>query len=194
MLWLVALAPTLGAARDAAPAPFDVVVRVHWGDDSVGPESLREEVERSVVRQLDRAACFDSLTRYAVGEPQAEDDGDADLLFSIEIRNLEVREEWDVSVSERTSPNQQPSATDDDLTATVAFDLIFDLALLPEELSLKRKRLHHEKSYRPEFGEDPREHVREEVIQDLSRSARSFVCKGTRKLIRGIEQARAASD
>jgi len=184
-----------GAAPGSTPAPYDVVVHVLWGDDDIGPEALRAQVERTVIHELDRAQCFDTLSRFGGEDEQhVAPDGDADLMFDIVISNLEVREDWSVSVVEKASPNQQQDKIDGAQLATVEFDVTFDLGLLPDKLPLRHKRYHHAQSYRPQYGGDPREQVRAEVIDDLARDARSFLCKGTKKLTKAIDQARTAPD
>ncbi|HXV76662.1 MAG TPA: hypothetical protein VD788_10115 [Candidatus Polarisedimenticolaceae bacterium] len=190
VLSLALLAASAVCLAATPAAPYDLIVHVVWGDESVGPESLREQVERSVVRWLDAAACYHSLARFDDDHASPNDDV-SDLLFTIEISNLEVREDWEVSIAERTSPDQQPGETDDDLVATVGFDVDFVLQLLPERQALRQRSFRHEKSYRPRFGEDARESVRDEAIDDLARSARSFVCNRRKKLAGEIARATA---
>jgi hypothetical protein len=183
----------LPASAGKGPAPYDLAIQVLWGDDSLGSETLRERVEWAVVRNLDDAACFASLHRFGVNDDVSLEH-EADLLLRVVLSNLVVREDWEVSVTERTSPNTPQEETDDARTATVAFDIVYKLSLLPDDLELKRRKLRHTKTYRPREGENPREAVRGQVIDDLSRSAKSFVCKGSGKLPRDIARVRGVPD
>ena len=184
LLLLVALGPQAGAGQ-AGPAPFELTVQVIYGDDSLGAESLREDVERWVFRDIASRGCYASIARY--GATKAEG---SDLLLRIRLTNLDVHESWEVSLAERTSPNNSGDDMANRITATVAFDVEMDFLLLPEERILRAREYRHHQTYRPSLGEDPREAVRMLVLDDLARDARTFVCKGTKKLPREMERAR----
>ena len=175
-------------ARAAAPVPLTLALDVRWGDESMGPESLREEVSRQVLRELDRSRCYAAVTRG--DEPDGKD---ADVRYSVTLSNLEVRESWDVSIAERTSPNQDPSEVQGALLATVDFDVVLELRTLPDELPLRSRAMRQNGSYRPQRSEDAQEEARRLVIDDLARLATKFACKQTAKLPKEIEQARAAA-
>jgi len=194
LLILVALGPP-SAAGSPEPAPYKLAVQVVYGDDSLGTESLRDGVERWVFREVASRRCYVSAERYAPrkeaeGESPANDTSGPDLLFRITLTNLDVHESWDVTLAERTSPDGAGEDMSNRITATVAFDVEMELSLMPEEKRLRRIDFHHNQSYSPTMGEDPREAVRTLVLEDLSRSARGFACKGTKKLPREIERAR----
>jgi hypothetical protein len=183
-------------AGSAAPAPFDLALQVVYGDDSLGSESLREDAERWIFREVASERCYASMERYGV-ESETHEAGDVaepsdpDLLLRITVTNLELHESWDVTLAERTSPDRPEEEMANRITATVAFDVDMDFRLLPDDLRLRRRQFHFDQTYRPTMGEDPREAVRMLVLDDLARSARSFTCKGTKKLPREIERARA---
>jgi hypothetical protein len=148
-----------------------------------------------VFREVASRRCYVSAERYAPrkeaeGESPATDTSGPDLLFRITLTNLDVHESWDVTLAERTSPDGSGEDMSNRITATVAFDVEMELSLMPEEKRLRRIDFHHNQSYSPTMGEDPREAVRTLVLEDLSRSARGFACKGTKKLPREIERAR----
>ena len=185
-------------ARSAAPAPFELALQVVYGDDSLGSESLREEVERWIFREVASQRCYAAMERYGVA-PATQEDGEAtepsdpDLLFRITLTNLELHESWDVTLAERTSPDRAGEDMSNRITATVAFDVDMDFRLLPDDTTLRKREFRFEQTYRPTMGEDPREAVRMLVLEDLARSARGFACKGTKKLPREIERARSRS-
>lgn len=183
------------ATPAGGPAPYDVAVRVIWGDESMGPESLRERVEWQVVQSLDSSGCYRSLYPLQPKESvESAEEANPDLVLRIELSDLEVREDWELSVADRTARHVPEEETDDDRTATVAFDARYELALWPEERVVRHKTLRHSATYRPHRGEDPREAVRDQAIAALGRSVRSFVCKRRGKLPREIEQARSGGD
>ena len=197
-LLLLATLGSLASAGQAGPAPFGLSVQVIYGDDSLGAESLREDVERWVFRDIASRGCYASMERYGArsgkgGEAESEVDPrlDSDLLLRIRLTNLEVHESWDVSLAERTSPNNSGEDMSNRITATVAFDVEMEFLLLPELRILRGREYRHHQTYRPSLGEDPREAVRMLVLDDLARDARTFVCKGTKKLPRVIARARA---
>lgn len=189
---LVAGDVALAATR--RPVALDLTFEVIWGDESMGEESLREDVERQVLARLEQSACYASVVR---ARPTAGEEAGApaDLLFRLKLSDLEVREDWEVSIAERTSPNQPPGEAENRVLATIGFDVSMDLSLLPEAVSLRARDYRHEHGYRPlQQGEDPREEVRRLVIDDLARQATSFACKGATKLPAQIARTRAASD
>lgn len=187
-LAVTALLVLAGAAAAAAPVPLTLALDVRWGDESMGPESLREEVVRQVLRELDRSGCYASITRG-----DKPDGKTADVLYGVTLSNLEVIERWDMSIAERTSPNQDPSEVQGALLATVEFDVALELTTLPDELPLRSRSLRQNGSYRPLRNEDAQEEARRLVIDDLGRLATKFACKQTAKLPKEIEQARAGA-
>lgn len=195
LLVAVAVGPPSSAGSNP-PAPFNLAFQVIYGDDSLGNESLRESVERWVFREVASRGCYAAMERYtgpveSAGETTGDVPAGPDLLFRITLTNLDVRESWDVTLAERTSPDGTGEDMSNRITATVAFDVVMDLLVMPEEKKLRRVDFRHNQSYRPTAGEDPREAVRLLVLEDLARSARGFACKGSKKLPREIERARA---
>jgi len=193
MLFALALAAVSGipdARAKAAPAPQRVAVQVVYGEH-VGTESVREEVEFRIIREIEHAGCFAVLERY-----ETEEDGkpsEADVLFRIILSDLQIREDWEESIATRTSPNRPPGDQANKVVTTIELNVRFDMLLLPNAFTLRTRSYHHEESYRPTCSEDPRYEVRRMVIEELSRDARVFACKGSKKLSREIDRARAAS-
>jgi hypothetical protein len=178
------------ARAKAAPAPQRVALQVVYGEN-VGTESVREEIELRIIREIEHAGCFAAIERY-----ETEDEGEpseADVLFRIILSGLQIREDWEESIATRTSPNRPPGDQADKVVTTIKLNVRFDVLLLPDAFTLRTRSYHHEESYRPTCSEDPRYEVRRMVIEEISRNARSFACKGSRKLSREIERARAAS-
>jgi hypothetical protein len=176
------------AARTPSPVGLTLALDVRWGDETMGPESLREEVVRQVLRELDRSDCYASITRgdKPGGAP-------ADLRYAVTLSDLEVTEHLDMSIAERTSPNQDPSEVQSALLATVEFDVQLELSTLPDELPLRSRSLRQTGSYRPQHSENAQEEARRMVIDDFARLATKFACKQTTKLPQEIERARAAA-
>ena len=185
VLPLVVLAPVAGAA---APVDLTLALDVRWGDESMGPESLREEVARQLLRELDRAGCYAAVQRG--DKPGGEA---ADLQYAVTLSNLDVSERWDMSIAEQTSPNQDPSEVQSAVVAMVDFDVALALTTLPDELPLRARSFRQNGSYRPLHNEDAQEEVRRLVIDELARDATKFACKQTAKLPKEIERARAAA-
>ena len=187
----------LGAAGSAhaaksRTAPLRLAFQVIWGDESMGEESLRDRVERAVLERLERAGCYSTVVRAGPGTA-AEGQG-ADVLYRLTLSNLDVREDWDVSIAERTSPDQPADEAENQVVARIGFDVSMELSLLPETVALRDKRYRHDQSYRPLHGEDPREEARRMVIDDLARQATTFACKSATKLPAQIARVRSASD
>jgi hypothetical protein len=189
----IAVCPSSNAGSTEA-APFQLALQVVYGDDSLGSESLREDVERWIFREVASHGCYASMERYGVvadAGGEAAGSSNPDLLLRITLTNLEVHESWDVTLAERTAPDRAGEDMSDRITATVAFDVDMDFKLLPEDTTLRKREFAFHQTYRPSMGEDPREAVRMLVLEDLARSARGFACKGTKKLPREIERTRS---
>jgi len=192
LVLLSALPATVGVADKGRPVDLALSFEVIWGDESMGPESLREEVALHALRRLEEARCFASIS--AVVPPDGESgDPAADVMLAVTLSRLEIRERWDVSIAERTSPDRAPGETDNQVEATVGFDVSMVLRALPEAIPLRTRSWRHEQSYRPQQGEDPREAVRRQVIDDLGRDAAGFACKNVAKLPTQIARARATA-
>jgi hypothetical protein len=146
-----------------------------------------------VLRRLEEARCFASISRATAPSDGVSGDHAEDVTFGVTLSRLEVRESWDVSIAERTAPDRVPGETDNDVEATVGFDVSMVLRALPEGLPLRTRSYRHEQSYRPLQGEDPREEVRRQVIDDLGRDAAAFACKNVAKLPSLIARERAAA-
>ena len=190
-LVLLGAAGPAHAAKNRAVA-LKLAFHVIWGDESMGEESLRDRVEREVLERLEQAGCYSSVVR---ADPKAPAEGTgADVLYRLTLGNLEVREDWEVSIAERTSPDQPADEAENQVVARIGFDVSMELSLLPEAVALRDKSYRHDQSYRPLHGEDPREEARRMVIDDLARQATAFACKGATKLPAQIARVRSASD
>ena len=174
------------------PLPLRLAVQVDYQDKSLGPESLRAEVERQIVREIGDDGCYTQVERLGFGsESGGDEESRADLLLRIGLSQLEVAEDWDLSLADRTSPNRGGENRDAMRVARVAYNVEMELLVLPGRVPLRQRHYHHSESYRPLGSEDPREAVRTQAVHDLARSARRLVCKGRNKLPREIERSGA---
>ncbi len=183
---LVLLTPAGDAGKKGESTSLGLAVQVVYGEE-VGSESLREQVELTIVRAIEQGQCYRLVERYDTDQ-QLE----ADVALRVGIHNLEVREDYEASIAERTSPR---TGGDPNLqrrvVATIAFDVRLEMFALPEAVLVRSRAYHHEEGYRPQHTEDARYEVRRKVIQELARDVRSFACKSAKKLPREIARARA---
>ena len=158
--------------------PFDLQLDVGFDESVGGRESVREEVERVILDELDNAACF-----RAVGSRLAENAGSAELRLMVRI--LEVTEEtsYDLSIAAQTAPNASPAADKKQTTRMVA-DVELQLSTMPEATSVRSKRFQASASHRPAFNEDARTVVRRLVLDDLVDTTVDWVCKGSESKLR----------
>lgn len=186
LLALVVL-PATPALAGGGPAPYSVVVDVAFGPEG-GPASLRDDIVRGLLRELDRNRCFASVARLQPDvEPQA------DLLLRLVITELEDRTEYEISLAQRDSPNTTPSEKRR-LIARLEAQVRQEIWTLPEENLARVRRFKANAAYRPLFNEDGRYEVELRLVDDLVRSTRAFACKGgAKKLTREVERARNAA-
>ena len=178
VLVLLSLCSTRVDAGRGDQLPFDLQLKVSFDESVGGRESVREEVERVILGELDDADCF-----RAVGSPLAENAGSADL--SLMVRILEVIEEtsYDLSIAAQTAPNAPPDADRQQTTRMMA-DVELRLLTLPEAASVRSKRFQASASHRPTVHEDARTVVRRMVLDDLVDTAVDWVCKGSESKLR----------
>jgi hypothetical protein len=184
LLTLCVLAP---AGALAADIPYDLAVRVEFGEE-LGSERVREQIEKTVVNELQRAACYESVHRY---DPDAEPA--PELILVARIEEVVERVEHDVSMAEefeaiRENPRAQLKVTGI-LEATVYFTLVDQRSAL--ELKTVQQNLRVQR--RPQFlGEDYLQTLRDDAVEVLAERAQKLACKGSvKKLEKMIEKARA---
>jgi hypothetical protein len=168
--------------------PFDLQLNVGFDESVGGRESVREEVERVILRELDGAACFRTVESRL---PEGADRADLRLI----VRILEVTEEtsYDLSIAAQTAPNAPPAADKKQTTRMMA-DVELQLSTVPEATNVRSKRFQASASHRPESYEDARAVVRRLVLDDVVDTTVDWVCKGSEsKLRKQIAKARARS-
>jgi hypothetical protein len=188
-LLLAAAALLAGATRALGeePLPYDLAVRIGFGSDP-GAASLADDVARTLVPELRARGCFREVhLASADGAPE----GDALL----EVTLSEIRDEvrYEQSLAERAQPIDAAEAA---LSCVAALSLhaVLRLAALPGGNVVRESGFHVSTTRRPRApGDDARAGARIDALRDLSRKARSSLCKGSRsKLARAIEEARRA--
>jgi len=166
--------------------PFDLQLDVGFDESVGGRESVREEVERVILGELDAADCFRTVQGRLA---EAADSADLRLM----VRILEVTEEtsYDLSIAAQTAPNAPPAADKQQTTRMMA-DVELQLSTVPEATSVRAKRFQSSASHRPTSDEDARAVVRRSVLDDVVDTTVAWVCKGSEaKLRKQIAKARA---
>jgi hypothetical protein len=186
----LALVATLAAPASAAPAPalpYGVAVDVTWGIPR-GPESLRLDIERQLLRSLDDARCFERV--QPLGTPEAE----GDLVLRAVLDDYREDREFDVALVDRQRSVQDTGA---DALATVRLSaqvhLDVRLAGASAAATVRRDGFHLSLARRSMRGEDPRLAAADEFVDGVVRRAQRLLCKGSaERWGREIEAARAA--
>jgi len=176
-----------GLAGQRDPLPYRLYIDVGHGNHAVS-ESVRRELELTVIDQLSQKRCFRSIAR---GVPDAPTDDD--LFLAISIHDYKDETEHDLSIAARTAPNAPPDA-ERRLTTRVEVRVLVELSTAADRLPLRSKSFVQTGSWRPSAYEDAREMAREEMIDAAAKTIRSLLCKGTpRKWAAALESARADS-
>lgn len=162
------------------PRPYRLGVEVVNYDRTVR-ESLRENIERDLIRRLDRAACFASVG------PAPEAPGAADLLLRVVLTDLDDETRYRISQAARDAPNALPD-TKRALDVFLEIDLEFQLLKLPGSGVIRVRRQHVNENYRPVMDEDPHDEARYKLIESAVDAASRFACKSSsKKLAREIQ-------
>ena len=181
LIGLVAFAGAFAAKGDRLP--YKVGFLVDYGEQA-GPESWREEFEFLVIEHLQSRRCFEVVRRFDPDDPVS-----TDLLIHVIVAHVEERQNYDISETELYDPDRPPD-TEKLFTLELEADFELELRKLPEDVIVRRKRLHARTSYRPRFDEDARYAIRLKVIEDIERALVTLSCKGPeKKLVRDIEKA-----
>jgi len=170
-------------AGGKAAAPYDVAVQVQYGAKA-GSESVRDWAEREIVREIDEAGCFLSVTGFA-----PDGAGQPDLLVRVIVQDFEEKTEYETSLAQREDPYADPTTR---LRLVASLEIWGDLQLLtlPERRAVRARNLHLTRGYRPMVEEDPGYEVRRLLIAGLAADVRGWACKGARKKLPGeIERA-----
>jgi hypothetical protein len=195
-LAIAILAALLGTASTALAggkqgSDYPLLVQVAYGRE-VGPESLREQLEREVVRRISDEQCFAAVDNF---DPEA-DPAQGGLLFRLVVQDVDDRTNWEVPLAYRERSGGMPDATQAQVTMLRA-EIVLQLLTLPDFIPVRRNDFTTERGYRPQHEEDAKYEVRLLMLDHLAEEGRKFACKGSaKKLAREIERARSrtASD
>jgi len=187
-LTALALAAAPALAGKDEPRPYTLAVDVGWGDP-IGPESVREDVERAVVHELGRRGCFAALERYEPDDPTP-----SDLLLTIDIDEFFEQSRFGLSVAGVNSPNAPP---DTGRAQVAELRAMFDIRLstVDGDRTVRAKRFGENASYRPVMSEDPRYVAHQRWLESLQRSISHFLCKGSQaRFEKEVAQAEPPED
>jgi hypothetical protein len=160
--------------------PYRLAVAVDWGP-SVGPEALREELETELIRGLVVAACFESV----VAAPGADK---ADLTLRLQVSDYREETEYEYAVSQIGAPDLD---TDRLSIAHVEATFLAEVIELQQGSVVRSRSFRQRAEWRPTWHEDPREHARRQLVEEVLRAARKLVCKGSAtKWSKELERAR----
>jgi hypothetical protein len=178
---------SLADGKRANPFPYRLQAEVGYGRVAAS-ESVRRELERELIRELDDAGCF------AAVELMGDDDEPlGELLLRLIVDDVERRTDYDLSIAER-SARDAPTDAANRLEERIEARIHLALLTLPELATVRQKQFAVVGRHRPSQGEDARAVVVSEMIDETAKTTRLWVCKGSaRKLSRQIESAREAS-
>ncbi len=167
----MALCCVVGPAAAAdTPLPYRLAVSVGWGQP-VGPESLRDALETELVSELRRAACFEAILRR--GAQAAET---AELSLRLVLGGYREETEYDYSVHQGAAPDLDTSQRARSLVEAEVESVV---ATVPQGAVVRERRHKQRASWRPLWQEDPRDAAQRQFVEELARSVRKFVCKGS---------------
>jgi hypothetical protein len=190
-LALALLAALIGSGSIATAggkqgSDYPLMVQVAYGRE-VGPESLREQLEREIVRQISDQQCFAAVDNF---DPEEQPPQGA-LLFKLVVQDVDDRTNWEIPLAYRERSGAMPDTKQAQVThlkASVALQLL----TLPEFIPVRRNDFTSERGYRPQYGEDAKFEVRMLMLEHLAEEGRKFACKGSaKKLAREVERARS---
>jgi hypothetical protein len=175
-------APSLAGKGDRLP--YELGVKVSYGHP-IGPESLRDELQRMLVNYLGRSGCFGELSLI-----REESESDADLILDILLDDYREEHEYGMSIAALNSPDILPEQKQNQVAVISAFVEI-DLRERGAPAPARSRRHKQVIAHRPQFDEDAEYEARFRFLDDTARYARDFVCRGSdKKLTKEIERAR----
>jgi hypothetical protein len=185
-----AAAAALAAAAGGQAAPYVVAVDLAWSD-SRGPERLRADLERELLRSLAEADCFATVRRLDAAE------GEPDLVLRVILDRYREELEYDVALADRLreDPLTDRGRGSARIEAYVSVHLLLaepadPAAAAPVRSGSFRQVLDYTAL---QEDEDPRPRAEADFVDELVRRVRRLACKGDAERLRGeIERARPA--
>jgi len=186
--WLavVVLGSAVGAVSHAAspPLPYRISIAAAYGDP-LGPESLRDELERELVARLRKAECF-----LGVEAQTAETAHEADLIVEVIIDRFDQGMHYDVSIATQHREDGDPDSKRQ-YSAGVEAVLYLQVRRAKDRALVKMERSNAGVSHHAEPGVDVRFEVYADLVDMVVRKTRSFLCKPSqKKWEKQIRQAR----
>lgn len=178
----VMLVPT--PAADDAPRPYRLVVFAAYGEP-LGPEALRDELERELVEMLDVDRCFQSVVRST-----ADAADEADLIVEVILDRYHEDTRHDVTIATEKRSGEPGNALQ--WSATIEAVVHLQVRRARDRAVVKMKRKHERVTRRAQPVEDTRFEARATLIEGIVRGVRSYLCKvSPEKWEKQIRQARA---
>jgi hypothetical protein len=182
---LVGVALVSTHAAEDAPAPYRLVILVAYGEP-LGPESLRDGLERELAERLELDRCFESVVR-SMSEIDAAKE--ADLIVEVILDGYREDTHHDVSIATQNRLGEPGS--DLQWNANVEAMVHLQVFRAGDRALVKMKRKQVSVTRRAQPAEDTRFEARSNFFEAIVRKARSYLCgvspKRWEKL---IEQAR----
>ena len=175
------LLPTL--AGDDAPRPYRLVVLAAYGEP-LGPESLRDELERELAEMLDVDRCFESVVRSTSDAAK-----EADLIVEVILDRYHEDTRHDVTIVTQQRSGEPGS----NLQWSAVIETVVHLQVrrASDRAVVKMKRKHEMVTRRAQPVEDTRFEARATLLEGIVRQVRSYLCKvSPEKWEKQIRQAR----
>ena len=174
------------SAAKEPPRPYRVMVLAAYGEP-LGPESLRDDLERELVERLDGDRCFESVVR-STSDAAAE----ADLIFEVILDRYLEETQYDVTIATQNRPGEQGSNLQWSAGIEAMVHLQVRRAADRAVVTMKRKRESVNRRAQP--VEDTRFEARVTLVESIVHEVRSYVCKvSPGKWEKQIRQARPAT-
>lgn len=172
LLLVAAAAPPPVLAGKDETRPYPLALEVVWGDPA-GPESWREELERALADEIGARNCFRSVERHDPNRVPA-----TPLVLRVSIGDYIERSTFGVGISALETPDAAPETRQSQVAEIKAtFDL--QLISLPGDAEVRSRRFGDRVAYQPVMNEDPRYESRSRMLNSVSMTIATFVCKGS---------------
>ena len=169
---IVAALAAAASAAAADPAPYRLALEVEYGHPR-GPASFLGELLGALRAELHESGCFHEIA------PPSASPGQDDLLFVLTLDNFQYETRYETSLGERAASDNPE--IERYVVAYASATVVMEVRTAAGGALLRERRSHLQSSWRPRIDEDPRAMAREELIKDLVRRSRKFVCKGSPK-------------
>ena len=180
---LAGIALVSTSAADDTPLPYRLVVLAAYGEP-LGPESLRDELERELAERLELDHCFESVVRSG-----ADGATEADLIVEVILDRYREDTHHDVTIATQKRPGEPGS----DLQWSAGIETVVHLQVrrVADRAVVKIKRKHASVTRHAQPAEDTRFEARAKLLEGIVLDVRSYLCKvSPQKWEKQIRQAR----